>query len=568
MKSLDVESLQTGIRTTTSDIEKLTDQLQTIEQSVLNFTSLDDELKGQGGNAIRSFYQDCHLPFLEYFQDSLQEFGDVMTQMKNALDSFESNNSGIVKEEYLENEVKDGFNKVERTTIELTDDANSIIESVQDLVSIDKIDESEVIESVQQGKDKVNDVVEELHALDESQVQALEPVLDRVRTMRQYITDLNTKFQRADLSVASYDAKVIKNMNAYNEIQSHLSDKKSATIQEVLKQTNGLFQASTLSLGKAKKKDNLFVSGLKTAGNTLKGGFMGGVDIVWDTAAGAYQMVRHPIQTYQSLEYMVLHPIETGKYIGAAISESYNRDMVNGDAESRAHWVTYTLGTILGTKGAGNALKSTKVGTNVSKAARESVQTVTNRAANIQMPNLFPYGPQHQLAPVGPVPYNVVDGVNLRDQMMMFAKHFTDNKKTKLKPNITYRTGEFNYLYKTDELGRIKEFTTDNLQLTQRENRLPHKSNTPGKQPGDHAGHLAGDRFGGSPELDNLVSQLSSVNLSQYKILENKWDKAIQAGKNVKVKVNIQYDGTNTRPSRFQIKYYIDGESYNSLIKN
>ena len=96
--------------------------------------------------------------------------------------------------------------------------------------------------------------------------------------------------------------------------------------------------------------------------------------------------------------------------------------MVNGDAESRSHWVTYTLGTILGTKGAGNAVKSTRVGSNVTKAAKESVKNATNKAANIQMPNLFPYGPQHQLATVGPVPYNVVDGVNLRDQIMMFAK--------------------------------------------------------------------------------------------------------------------------------------------------
>jgi len=119
---------------------------------------------------------------------------------------------------------------------------------------------------------------------------------------------------------------------------------------------------------------------------------------------------------------MVLHPVETGKYMSNAVAESFTRDMVNGDAESRSHWVTYTLGTILGTKGAGNAVKSTRVGSNVTKAAKESVKNATNKAGNIQMPNLFPYGPQHQLATVGPVPYNVVDGVNLRDQITMFAK--------------------------------------------------------------------------------------------------------------------------------------------------
>lgn len=40
----------------------------------------------------------------------------------------------------------------------------------------------------------------------------------------------------------------------------------------------------------------------------------------------------------------------------------------------------------------------------------------------------------------------------------------------------------------------------NDLKLTEREIRLPHKSNTPGKEAGDHAGHLTGDMFGGSPD--------------------------------------------------------------------
>ena len=60
-------------------------------------------------------------------------------------------------------------------------------------------------------------------------------------------------------------------------------------------------------------------------------------------------------------------------------------------------------------------------------------------------------------------------------------------------------------------MGRISKFETDNLQLTDRDERLPHNPDTPGKLDRDHAGHLAGDRFGGSSELDNLVSQSSNA---------------------------------------------------------
>ena len=79
---------------------------------------------------------------------------------------------------------------------------------------------------------------------------------------------------------------------------------------------------------------------------------------------------------------------------------------------------------------------------------------------------------------------------------------------------------------------------------------------------------MAGDRFGGSPDLDNLVSQLSNVNLSQYRMLEEQWASAIKQGKNVNVNVSIHYDGARVRPSEFKVKYYIDGESYDALIKN
>lgn len=86
-------------------------------------------------------------------------------------------------------------------------------------------------------------------------------------------------------------------------------------------------------------------------------------------------------------------------------------------------------------------------------------------------------------------------------------------KDGKLKSNVTYQTGEYEYIYKTDSKGRISNWSTKDIQLTDREERLPHDSKTPGKVKGDHGGHLAGDRFGGSPEIDNLASQSSGVNL-------------------------------------------------------
>ena len=138
----------------------------------------------------------------------------------------------------------------------------------------------------------------------------------------------------------------------------------------------------------------------------------------------------------------------------------------------------------------------------------------------------------------------------------------------KLKPNIRYKTGEYDYYYETDELGRISKVDADGLQLTNRDGRIPHNPDTPGKLEGDHAGHLVGDRFGGSPELDNLVSQLASVNLSEYKKLENIWAKALEEGKNVSVNIEVKYGGDSLRPSEFIVEYTIDGDFFQRKIFN
>ena len=151
---------------------------------------------------------------------------------------------------------------------------------------------------------------------------------------------------------------------------------------------------------------------------------------------------------------------------------------------------------------------------------------------------------------------------------------YTKNEEKRIPPqgplsaNTTYLAGEFGYEYETDSQGRLSSWHAPELQLTERTGRLPYIRNTPGKQPDDHAGHLAGDRFGGSGQLDNLVSQYWLVNLSSYKVLENKWYRAIQAGKTVEVDVEVVYAGDDLRPSKFIIVYFIDGVEYHQTITN
>jgi hypothetical protein len=147
-------------------------------------------------------------------------------------------------------------------------------------------------------------------------------------------------------------------------------------------------------------------------------------------------------------------------------------------------------------------------------------------------------------------------------------EHEPFDENGNLKANIEYQTGEYDYRYTTDDQGRISSFQTDELCLTERDDRLPHDAGTFGKEETDDAGHLIGDRFGGSPHLDNIVSQDAHINRGEYKIMENEWSTAIENGKSVEVAGDVSYEGDSKRPSSFDVFYSVDGEVYGKSFIN
>src|SRR5699024_1355870 len=186
------------------------------------------------------------------------------------------------------------------------------------------------------------------------------------------------------------------------------------------------------------------MKGLKFAGSTAKGIGTGVYDVGEETVVGVYNTVAHPIQTGSAMWDAVSHPIDTSKYIINAIEESYDRDMVDGDAESRAKWVTYASGmiatAIFGTKGAGTV---TKAGTTATKTG---VANASKRVSKMDMSNLLAFGPQYQVATGGYVAFNVVDGKQLKDQLIWQAEKLhgkvTANHRTRLPRNNGHWKGE------------------------------------------------------------------------------------------------------------------------------
>lgn len=68
--------------------------------------------------------------------------------------------------------------------------------------------------------------------------------------------------------------------------------------------------------------------------------------------------------------------------------------------------------------------------------------------------------------------------------------------------------------------------------------------------------------------MDNLVSQAQNVNLSEYKVIENQWAKALENGKDVSnVNIDVHFVKGTSRPSSFDIPYEIGGVQYFQTIE-
>lgn len=192
MKVLDVHEFQQGLERKLNQLTRLESEMKQIETAIQGLTQLEESLKGQGGEALRAFYENCHLPFLEFFTIFKTSFSNVLQEMKLALSSLEPDASGYIRQESLEGEVEKGLNNAKQVTEDLTDETNNIMDQVSDIVSLPNIDDSEVQTGVQDAKRQRNQTLEQLMVFDNTQTSALTTIQTDLMLLKTWITNIES----------------------------------------------------------------------------------------------------------------------------------------------------------------------------------------------------------------------------------------------------------------------------------------------------------------------------------------------------------------------------------------
>ncbi len=428
--------LQNGIEKTLKSLKNKQTEMAAIEKAVQGILALEDAFKGESGEAIRAYYQEVHLPFISYYQAFIADYERQLKAMDHELQKLESAENGRIDEAFLTEDLKTSLQNTANRTITLTDEANQTILSIQDIVATPSLNDASFLEEVTDAQKQIQSTVEKVHQFDYNQSKALEELSNDVSNMQNYIDGIQAQMKSGKLQLANY---TIGTLSEYqldgwlkDEVGSTCSRVETEEVDRIEELQKKLAKASTpseyLKIAKEIGIENLnddqkqIVTMLETAEGISKGLLKAGKDFV----KGIFDFITHPVKTIESTMDAIAHPIETYDYLSKSIADSFQRDVINGDAKSRAQWISYALGTLglsaVGTKGLGAVTKTGM--TTVKATAKVGVHKVKGAAQKIPTLDLYPYAPQHQLVGVnaGIVPYNTVNSVGLRDQLISMAK--------------------------------------------------------------------------------------------------------------------------------------------------
>ncbi|HZH61339.1 MAG TPA: LXG domain-containing protein, partial [Metabacillus sp.] len=193
MRVLDVSNLHGALDETIQAINEKIEGLETIEKSIAELVNLDRSFTGKGPNAIKSYYQSCHQPFLFKLKQILVSYQLKLQTCKEQVNSYEPNHTGFIHDDFLQGELTKRLTEVQNYTNDVTADANQFISNVLDIVHVKLLDDAEVNQQVEQAKQSINNTVTKLEDFDVESTSSLDQLTVDLQVLTAYIEEMDTK---------------------------------------------------------------------------------------------------------------------------------------------------------------------------------------------------------------------------------------------------------------------------------------------------------------------------------------------------------------------------------------
>lgn len=296
MKVLKVAEILPLIETSTNKKNNEKSQIIEIRNAMHEVINMDDALKGDIGTSIKDHFNRLHIPVILLFNHFLKEYNKTLQKVSDLTKEYETEQA-LVRQIFIEDDVKRGLEKVETMAEESVRIINDAYFKVSDLVSSSPISMSQLLLQLNQAHEHNEKTTKDLIELDDNASKLLktsQEELQKIAGLVQKVAQWSAGGKIFDASTVSEIEKYLDNNSTLKKmiedaVETSIKDNDSTITGDVgdllgvLSQLNGM-----TSVGKGTLTATILLNKIIEFKKDGKGNFTVAVRSDWRQKNGKY----------------------------------------------------------------------------------------------------------------------------------------------------------------------------------------------------------------------------------------------------------------------------------------